>query len=79
MVNMQTADATENIAFSSSRTVALFEHKMLQNSEFSIQLHHYTLSKIKTQVFTLSDGLACLGTLRGSETTLNPGLFNKTY
>ena len=60
MVNIGTGVAQVNIAFSTSRSVALSERKMLQNTTFSIKLHQYTLSKIKTQVFTLSDVLACV-------------------
>ena len=59
-VNIGTGVVPVNIAFSSSRNVALIERKMLQNKRLSIKLHHYTLSKIKTQVFTLSDALACV-------------------
>ena len=53
MVNIETGVAPVNIAFSSSRFVALFERKKMQNTTFSKKFHHYTLSKIKTQVFTL--------------------------
>ena len=58
MVNMRTANATVYIAFSSSRSAALIERKMLQNTSLSIKFHHCTLSEMKTQVFTLSDVLA---------------------
>ena len=57
---MRTAVATVNIAFSSSKNAALIERKMLQYTTLSIKLHHCTLSEIKTQVFTLSDVLACV-------------------
>ena len=60
MVNIGTGVAPVNIAFSSLRGVAVFERKMLQNTTFSIKLHHYTFSKIKTQVIKLSDVLACV-------------------
>ena len=40
--------------------MALIELKMLQYTTLSIKLHHSTLSEIKTQVFTLSDVLACV-------------------
>ena len=56
---MRTAVTTVNIAFSSSRTVALIERKVLQNTTFSIKLHQTTSNKIKTQVFALSNVLAC--------------------
>ena len=58
MVNIGTAVAPVNIAFSSSRSMALFERKMLQNTTISLKLQHYTLSKTKTQVFTVSGVLA---------------------
>ena len=58
MVNIGTAVAPVNTP--SSRSVALFERKMLQNTTKSLKLHHNTLSKIKTQVLTLSDVLACV-------------------
>ena len=57
---MRTAVAAVNIAFSSSKKAALIERKMLEYTTLSIKLHHCTLSKIKTQVFTLSDVLACV-------------------
>ena len=60
MVNIGTRIAPVNIAFSSSRNAALIECKVLQYTTFSIKLHHCTLSKIKTPVFTLSDILACV-------------------
>ena len=60
IVNIGTRVATVYIAFSSSRNAALIERKMLQCATLSIKLHHCTLSEIKTQVFTLSNVLACL-------------------
>ena len=59
IVNMRTAVATVNIAFSSSRNAALIERKMLQYTTLSKKLYHCTLSELKTQLFTLSDVLAC--------------------
>ena len=59
-INIGTGVAPVNIAFSSSRSAALIEGKMLQNTTLSIKLHHCTLSEMKTQVFTLSDVLACV-------------------
>ena len=47
-----------NIAFSSSRSAALIERKMLRNTTLSIKLHYCTMSEIKTQIFTLSDVFA---------------------
>ena len=52
--------APVNIAFSSSRNAALIERKMLHYTTLSIKLHQCTLSEIKTEVFTLSDVLACV-------------------
>ena len=46
-----------NNAFSSSKNAALIERIMLQ---YTIKLHHCTLSEVKIQVFTLPDVLACL-------------------
>ena len=60
IVNMRLAVATVNIAFSSSRNAALIERKMLQYTTLSINFYHFTLSEVKTQVFTLSDVLACV-------------------
>ena len=60
MVNMRTANATVYIAFSSSRSAALIERKMLQNTTLSIKFYHCTLSERKTQIFTMSDVLACV-------------------
>ena len=60
MVNIGTRVAPVNIAFSSSRNATLIERKMLQCITLSIKLHHCTLSELKTQVFTLSDVLACV-------------------
>ena len=60
MVNIGTKTAPVNIAFSSSRNAALIERKMLHYTTLSIKLHHCTLSELKTQVFTLSDVLACV-------------------
>ena len=59
-VNIGTRVAPVNIAFFSSKDAALIERKMLQYTTLSIKLHHFTLRKIKTPVFTLSDVLACV-------------------
>ena len=58
MVNMRRANATVYVAFSSSRSAALIERKMLQNTTLSKKFYHYTVNEIKTQVFTLSGVLA---------------------
>ena len=60
MVNIGRRIAPVNIAFSSSRNAALIECKVLQYTTLPIKLHHCTLSKIKTPVFTLLDILACV-------------------
>ena len=61
MVNIGTRVKPVNIAFSSSKNAALIEPKMLQYTTLSIKLHHCTLSEIiKTQIFTMSDVLACV-------------------
>ena len=57
---MRTAVATVNIAFSSSRIAALIKRKMLHYTTLSMNIHHCTLSEIKTQVFTLSEVLDCV-------------------
>ena len=58
MVNIGTRVAPVMNAFSISRKVALIERKMLQNITLSIKFHHYTVRKIKNQVFTMSEVLA---------------------
>ena len=60
IVNVGIGVAPVNNAFSSSTGAALIERKMLQNTKLSIKIYHCTLSEIKTQVFTLSDVLACV-------------------
>ena len=60
MVNIGTRVEPVNIAFSSSRNGDLIERKRLQYTTLSIKLHHFTLSEIKTQIFTMSDVLACV-------------------
>ena len=44
---MRTANATVYIAFSSSRSAALIERKMLQNTTLFIKFYHCTLSEKK--------------------------------
>ena len=60
IVNIGTGVAPVNIAFSSTRSAALIEGKVLQSTKLSLKLQHRTLREIKTQVFTLSDVLACV-------------------
>ena len=80
MVNIGTRVAPVNIAFSVSRNAALIERRMLQNTTLSIKLCHCTLSEIKNPKFhNVRRPCLYLSTLRGSETTLNPGLSNKIY
>ena len=60
IVNIGTRVVPVNIAFSSSRSASLIERKMLQYTTLSIKLHHCTLIEMKTQIFTMSDVLACV-------------------
>ena len=60
MVNIGTGVAPVNIAFSSSRNVALLERRKLRYTTLSKKLHHCILSEIRTQIFTMSDVLACV-------------------
>ena len=60
MANNGTKIAPVNIAFSCSRNAALIERKTLHYTTLSKKLHHCTLSEIKTQIFTMSDVLACV-------------------
>ena len=60
IVNIGTGVAPVNIAFSSSRSVALIERKIMQYTKLSKTRRHCTLSVIKTQVFTLLDVLSCV-------------------
>ena len=60
MVNNGTKIAPVNTAFASSRNAALIKRKMLHYTTLPIKFHHCTLSELKTQVFTLSDVLACV-------------------
>ena len=63
MVYIRTRVAPVTIASSSSRNAALIERKILQYTTLSIKYHHSTLSEIKTQVFPMSDFLACVSIL----------------
>ena len=60
MVSIGKIFAPVIIVFSSSRNAALFECKLFQYTTLSIKLHNWTRGEIKTQVFTLSDVLACV-------------------
>ena len=76
MVYIGTRVAPVNNAFCTSRSVALIERKMLQNTTLFLKFHPYTLSKIKNLNFqNVRPPCFCLSTLRGSETTLNPVFF----
>ena len=56
IVNIGTRVAPVNIAFSSSRSPALIEHKKLQNSEKTMyKTPSLYKEQKKTQVFTMSD------------------------
>ena len=79
MANIGTGLEPVNIAFSKCRNAVLIERKMLHCTTLSIKLHHYTLSEIKNPSFCIvRRPCLCLNTLRGSETTLEPGLFKKS-
>ena len=67
MANIGTRAAPVNIAFSSSRDAALIERNMLQYTTSSKKHHHHTLSETKTQVFTMSDVLACVSVHCGDQ------------
>ena len=58
--NIGTRVVPVNIDFSSSRNAALIERKMLHYTTLSIKFHRCTLSELKSQIFTLSDVLACV-------------------
>ena len=76
MVSIGTRVVPVNIAFSSSRIAALIERKLLQYTSFSKKYHPCTLRETKNPFFyNVRRPCLCLSTLRGSETTLNPGLF----
>ena len=59
MANIGTRVVPVNIAFSISRNAAFIERKMLQYTTLSKKYHLYTLIELKTQIFTISDVLAC--------------------
>ena len=77
MVNIEARVASVNIAFSSPTNAALIERKMLQYTSLSMKNHHCTLTEIKNPNFyNVRRPWLSLSALRGSETTLKPGLFN---
>ena len=79
MVNIGTRIAPVNIAFSFSRNAALIECKVLQITTLFIKLHHCTLSEVKTpKLQNVGHPCLCLNTLRGSESTLKPGLLTES-
>ena len=57
MVNIRTRVATVNIAFSSSRNVALTVRKKLQNTILFKKIHHCTLKKLKFLHYQTTLGL----------------------
>ena len=59
-VNIGTRVATVNIAFSSCRSAALIKRGKVHHTTLSIKLHHCTLGELKTQLFAMSDVLACI-------------------
>ena len=60
IVNIGSRVAPVKIAFSSSRNAALIEGKRLHYTTLSIKFDHCTFSELKTQIFTLSDVIACV-------------------
>ena len=60
MVNIGTRVAPVKIVFSKSKNATLIERKVLHYITLRTKYHHYTLGEIKTQVFTMSDVLACV-------------------
>ena len=80
---MRTAVATVNTAFSSSRNAALIVRKTLQYTSLSMKNHHCTVSEMKNPNFYNVRRpcflCLCLSALRGSDTTLKHGFFNKIY
>ena len=80
MVNIGTKIAPMNIAFSSSRNAALIEPQMLHYTTLSIKLHLCTLSESKTEIFTMSDVLACVSVHSADQRQHSiPDFFNKIY
>ena len=79
MINIGLRVAAVNIILSTSRNAAVIESKMLQYTTLSIKLHHCALNELKTQVFTLSDVLACLSIhYADQKQQSNPGFFTKS-
>ena len=60
MDNIGTRVALVNIAFASPRNASLIERKVLQYTTLYSKNHQYTLSEIKTQLFTMSDVHTCV-------------------
>ena len=58
--NYQNKSCDVKHCFPSSTNAAIIERKKLQYTTISTKLHQCTLSQKKTQVFKLSDVLACL-------------------
>ena len=79
MVNIGTRVAPMNVAFSSSRNAALIERKMLQCTALSIKLHQCTWSEKKPKFSQCQTSLLVSQYIALSETTLNPGHFNKIH
>ena len=80
MVNVGIRVGPVNIAFYSSRNAALIERKMLQYTTLTIIYKTpslYIERNKNPRFYIVGRPCLCLNTLRGSETTLKPGLFNK--
>ena len=80
IVNIGTGVAPVNIAFSSSRSAALIERKMLEKHKIVYKTPSLYFEPNEDPIFYIvRRPCLCLNTLRGSETTLESGLFNKIY
>ena len=80
MVNIGTRVGPVNIAFYSSRNAASIERKILQYTTLTIIYKtpsFYIERNENTSFYIVGRPCLCLNTLRGSETTLKPGLINK--
>ena len=62
IVNIGTGVAPVNIAFSSSKSAALIQRKMLQNTTLSRKLHHCTFSEKNPSFYIVRRPCLCLNT-----------------
>ena len=78
IVNMRTAVATVNIAFSSSKNADLIERKIMQYTTLSKTPSLY-IERKETQVFTLSDVFACVSIHWTDQKQNSNRFFDKIY